>query len=205
MPFSAPVLVVEDDADCRELVVAILREAGYATREAGSAEEALSVARERRPAAVVSDVVLPKQSGYELCRRLREEFGELLPIVLVSGERTAALDTVTGLLIGADHYVTKPFTADELVAPVRRAVIRAGASARARRSSDGRALTDREREVLSLLAQGLSQAEIASRLVISSKTVATHIQRTLGKLNVRSRAEAVGLAYRSGLIDAPRS
>jgi DNA-binding NarL/FixJ family response regulator len=205
MPFSAPGLVVEDDAGCRELVVAILHEAGYATREAESAEEALSVARERRPAAVVSDVVLPKQSGYELCRRLREEFGELLPIVLLSGERTAALDTVTGLLIGADHYVTKPFTADELVAPVRRAVIRAGASSRARRLSDGRALTDREREVLSLLAQGLSQAEIATRLVISSKTVATHIQRTLGKLNVHSRAEAVGLAYRTGLIDTPLS
>jgi DNA-binding NarL/FixJ family response regulator len=152
------------------------------------------------PALVLLDVVLPHMSGYELCRILRDRFGETLPIIFVSGSRTEPLDSVAGLLVGADDYIVKPFVSEELIARVRRALTRSAELSRA----NGKAptgLTPREHEVLSLLAEGLTQNEIAERLVISPKTVATHIQRILGKLDVHSRAEAVARAYRLGLVD----
>ena len=90
---------------------------------------------------------------------------------------------------------------EELVARVRRALTRSAELGRTNGAATN-GLTPREREVLSLLAEGLTQDEIADRLVISPKTVATHIQRILGKLDVRSRARrAVARAYRLGLVD----
>src|SRR5262249_31647709 len=130
-----------------------------------------------------------------------DEFGEELPIILVSEERVDPLDRAVGLLIGADDYLVKPVDADEFLARVRRLVTRL----RPRRNGSGAlasefGLTKRELEVLHLLAEGSRPSEIATRLVISEKTVASHIQRTLVKLGVHSRAQAVALAYQEGLI-----
>src|SRR5262249_22151403 len=158
--------------------------------------------REERPALVILDVVLPGLSGLEVCRTLRLEFGELLPILFVSGSRTEPLDRVIGISIGADDYLVKPVDPEEMVARVRRCLLRS-ASARAhgaRPASRIHDLSPREHEVLRLLADGLKQEEIADRLVISPKTVATHIQRILAKLEVHSRAEAVALAFREGFV-----
>jgi len=84
---------------------------------------------------------------------------------------------------------------------VRRALARAAASSVREPQADAHDLTRREREVLLLLAEGLSQKEIATRLVISSTTVATHIQRILSKLELHSRAEAVAWAHRAGAVN----
>ncbi len=195
-----PILVVDDVANYRELVTTLLRQAGYAVEEASTAQEALEITDCEEPALVLLDVVLPEVSGYELCRRLRDRFGEALPIIFLSGTRTDPLDSVAGLLVGADDYVVKPFEPAELIARVRRALTRSVELQRANGSS-ANGLTPREREVLSLLSEGLTQSEIAGRLVISPKTVATHIQRILGKLDVHSRAEAVSRAYRLGLVE----
>jgi RNA polymerase sigma factor (sigma-70 family) len=195
-----PILIVDDHSSFRELVTTLLIEAGYGVREAASAREALELANDELPALVLLDVVLPEVSGYELCRTLRERFGETLPIIFLSGSRTDPLDSVAGLLVGADDYILKPFVPEEFIARIRRALTRSEELKR-RNESSGNGLTPREREVLNLLGQGLKQDEIADRLVISPKTVATHIQRILGKLEVHSRAEAVGQAYRLGLVD----
>jgi DNA-binding response OmpR family regulator len=188
------VLVVEDDEVIRQLLEAVLVEADFACEAVPDGEEGLKAARRRRPQLAILDVRLPGISGYEVCRALREEFGAELPIIFVSGERTEGLDRVAGLLVGADDYITKPFTTDELLARVRLQCRRApGARPR-------RVLTEREDEVLTMLAEGRDQTAISSSLSISSKTVGTHIEHILSKLGVQSRAQAVAMAYRSGLL-----
>jgi DNA-binding NarL/FixJ family response regulator len=89
----------------------------------------------------------------------------------------------------------KPFASDELLARIRALMRRARSG-----SAHWAGLTPREREVLQLLAEGLEQQEIAESLAVSSKTVATHIERILSKLGVRSRAQAVAAAYRERLV-----
>ena len=121
-------------------------------------------------------------SGYETCRELRDRYGETLPLVLLSGTRVEALDRVAGLLIGADDYIVKPFDPGELMARARLLIRRNGHEHRNGHSPSLDTLTAREGEVLDLLAEGRSQDEIAQELFITPKTVATHIQRILGKL-----------------------
>src|SRR5919198_1535629 len=145
-----PILIVDDDAATRELLSRLLTDCGYETREAASGEAALASAIERRPAVVLLDVHLAGLSGYEVCRRLRERFGQLLPIMFLSGERIEPHDRVAGLLLGGDDYVIKPFSPDEVVARVRRLLVRSGAVGGEQEGGlESAALTPREHEVLS--------------------------------------------------------
>jgi DNA-binding NarL/FixJ family response regulator len=193
------VLIAEDDAGFAAHVREVLSTADLEAMVASDGAEALELARARRPRAAILDVNLPKLSGYEVCRGLRELYGDGLPIVFLSGERTEDFDRVGGLMIGADDYLVKPFAADELLARLHALLRRAESTKERQRPHD---LTKRELEVLSLLAAGLEQVEIANRLVISPKTVSTHIERILSKLGVRSRAQAVALAFREDLLPA---
>jgi DNA-binding NarL/FixJ family response regulator len=189
---AATVLVVDDDADFRAFVRALLEGGGYRVVEAAGADEALN-GIEPEPSLVVLDVAMSPTSGYEVCRVLRARESDL-PILFVSGEQTEPLDRVAGLTLGADDYLVKPFEPGELLARVQ-ALLRRRLPQRGATS-----LTRRELEVLLLLADGLKQREIADRLVISPKTVGTHIEHVLSKLDVHSRAEAVAAAYRRDLI-----
>jgi DNA-binding NarL/FixJ family response regulator len=191
------VLVVDDDPAFRAFVVETLSGAGYATQEAGTGHEATLVARRARPSLVVLDLKLPDISGHEVCRRLRDLYGESLPIVIISGVKTDDLDRVAGLLLGADDYLAKPFEAGELLARIRRVALRSGSVLAASESNPLRdKLTPRERQVLQMLSDGLSQNDIAAELVISPKTVGTHLQHILSKLEVHSRTQAVAVAHR---------
>lgn len=192
------VLVVDDDEGLLTLVSTALADAGYQPITASRGEEALAVIRASPPRLAILDVNLPGLSGYELCRRIKEEIDPRLPVVFISGDRTESFDRVAGLLLGADDYIVKPFATDELVVRVRSVL---------RRSSPGvpermAALTKREVEVLRLLAHGHTQKDIADQLVISPKTVGTHIEHILEKLGVRSRSQAIALAYREDLVSA---
>jgi DNA-binding NarL/FixJ family response regulator len=193
---STLILVVDPDQKDGAAVAEVMRRAGWSTICASTGEEAMEIAQRERPCVVVLEVWLPRISGYETCRELREAFGESVSIVFTSGTRTEPYDRVAGLLLGADDYLAKPFAADELLARVRRLVERSGSPA----AGDGSNLTPREWEVLELVAEGLNQKEIASRLLISPKTVGTHIEHIFAKLGVRSRAQAVASAYRDESI-----
>jgi DNA-binding NarL/FixJ family response regulator len=200
MPTSpTTILVVDDDQGFRRFTTSLLERAGYTPVEASTGEAAVEAVQKERPALVLLDVKLPGISGYEVCRELKELFGRDLPVILVSGVRTDAFDRAAGLLIGADDYLSKPVHPDELLARIRRYA--APDEPLAERTLEASDLTKREREVLRLLARGLAQGEIARELVISEKTVATHIQHILEKLGVHSRAQAVALAHRSGLME----
>ncbi len=192
-----PVIVVDDDEDFRTMVSQLLGRVGYETRGVATGEQALAAARSERPALVLLDVHLPDVSGYEVYRALRAELGQDVPIIFLSGARTESYDRVGGLMLGADDYIVKPFVTDELIARVR------GMIARTRHPAPRRdhGLTNQELRILKCLAEGLTQGEIARRLFISPKTVATHIQHILGKLGVHSRAQAVAFAYQRGLLE----
>jgi DNA-binding NarL/FixJ family response regulator len=199
-----PILIVDEDPAFREFVAGLLLRAGFTTVEATTGHEAFATARRENPALVLLEVELPEISGYEVCRELRDTFGEQLPIIFVSGMRTEGLDRVAGLLIGADEYVAKPLQPGELLAKIRRCFSRLGILPRQKEDSSAvdlaSPLTPREQEVLSLLTEGLRTKAIAKRLYLSPKTVGTHIQRILNKLGVHSRAEAVAIVHREAQI-----
>lgn len=189
---SASVLVADGDGKARAKLANLLESAGYDVLLAEGGDEAIALAQEGEPSVAILEIPLDVLSGYEVCRALKSARGPAVSVLFLSGERTESYDRVAGLLVGADDYLVKPYAADELLVRVRRL------EARARPLSTGarEKLSPRESHVLRLLAQGLTQDEIAGRLEISPKTVGTHIEHVLQKLGVHSRAQAVALAFR---------
>ncbi|MET8145925.1 response regulator transcription factor [Sphaerisporangium sp. NPDC005288] len=117
------VLVVDDERNIRDLVGMALRFHGFEVVSAARGHEALEIARSGMPDLLVLDVMLPDLDGFELCRRLRAE-GDDVPVIFLTA-RDAPADTVHGLTLGGDDYVTKPFSVEALVARAR-AVLRRG-------------------------------------------------------------------------------
>jgi DNA-binding NarL/FixJ family response regulator len=196
---AARVLIVDDDGGFRAEVARVLARGGFEVQEASTGDEALGAAMER-PVAVVLEVVLPDADGLEVCRELRDRHGQSLPVIMVSGERSEPHDRVAGLLVGADDYLVKPVNGDELLIRLRRLLSRNGARPAAAVANGPGGLSPRETEILCLLAGGLGAVAISERLVISRKTVASHLQHVMAKLGVHSRAHAVAEAYRLGLV-----
>ena len=114
-------LVVDDEPTIVSLLSASLRFVGFDVRTAGSGEEALRVAAEFRPELLVLDVMLPDYDGFEVVRRLRAD-GRHLPVLFLTA-RDGVQDKITGLTVGGDDYVTKPFSLEEVVARIK-AVLR---------------------------------------------------------------------------------
>jgi DNA-binding NarL/FixJ family response regulator len=187
---------------------------------AGDGEEAVRVCREQAPDVVLMDVRMPVMDGIEATRRLATG-GDGAPRVLVL--TTFDLDEYVydALRFGASGFLLKDVAAerlfdavrvvaagDALLAPaVTRRLIGEFARMRPRPPAPPerlRELTPRETEVLRLVAEGLSNGEIAERLVVSEETVKTHVSRVLMKLGLRDRTQAVVTAYESGLV-VPRS
>lgn len=187
---------------------------------AGDGAEAVALCRTQRPDVVLMDVRMPEMDGIEATRRIVEEAGNATRILVLT---TFDLDEYVydALGAGASGFLLKDTTAESVFDAVR--VIAAGDAllsphvtrrligefARLRpnlpaRPAALRELTPRETEVLRHIAEGLSNAEIAERLVVAEETVKTHVSRVLMKLRVRDRAQAVVVAYESGLV-SPRS
>ena len=116
---TATVLVAEDDEDIRALVVYRLERSGYEVVQARDGEEALRLAAEREPDLAILDVMMPKLDGYEVTRRLRREPAtSRLPVILLTA-RSQEADVSQGFAAGADDYIRKPFSPDELRARVQ--------------------------------------------------------------------------------------
>ena len=124
---EAKLLVVEDDANILELLSASLRFAGFDVSTAMSGSAAVSAAREFGPDLVVLDVMLPDLDGFEVIRLMREG-GARTPVVFLTA-RDGTDDKVTGLTVGGDDYVTKPFSLEEVVARIRAVLRRTGGGA----------------------------------------------------------------------------
>jgi DNA-binding NarL/FixJ family response regulator len=180
---------------------------------ASDGAEALRVCAEHRPAVVLMDVRMPVMDGIEATRRLTA--GDGGPRVLMLTTFDLDEHVYDALAAGASGFLLKDATAERLFDAVR--VVAAGEALLAptvtrrligrfagRRPRPGprelEELTPRETEVLGLVAEGLSNAEIAARLVLGEETVKTHVSRILRKLGLRDRAQAVVAAYESGLV-----
>ncbi|HXF74405.1 MAG TPA: response regulator transcription factor [Actinomycetota bacterium] len=124
---EARILVVDDEASITDLVATVLRYEGFEVRTADSGRAALAAVTAFRPHLVILDIMLPDLDGFEVLRRLGRE-GERAPVLFLTA-RDATEDKVRGLTMGADDYVTKPFSLEELVARVRAVLRRAGAAA----------------------------------------------------------------------------
>ncbi|MCW2581459.1 MAG: mprA [Klenkia sp.] len=125
---EARLLVVDDEPNIRELLSASLRYAGFEVATAADGQQALAVAAQFRPDLLVLDVMMPGLDGFGVVRRLRQN-GTQTPVLFLTA-RDAAEDKVSGLTLGGDDYVTKPFSLDEVLARIR-AVLRRSLSARA--------------------------------------------------------------------------
>jgi DNA-binding NarL/FixJ family response regulator len=214
------VMIVDDQAMVREGFAALLRAQPDMTVVADAADgaQAVAVAREHRPDVILMDIRMPQLDGIAATRAvLATPPGGHRPRVLIL--TTFDLDDYVfdALSAGASGFLLKDATGAELVAAVR--VIAAGESLLApsvtrrlieeftargggRRPSPAvlSSLTARELDVLRLIARGQSNLEIAATLVVAEQTVKTHVTRVFAKLDVRDRAQAVILAYETGLI-----
>lgn len=176
--------------------------------EAGSGEEAVEQARRLGPDVVLMDMVLPGMDGAEAIAAIRTVCPHARALVLTSYREDAHVRRA--LAAGAVGYLLKDVSAEELADAIRnasqgRATLAPEATEALIRAATqppqpGFELTEREREVLSLLSAGLSNADIAERLVVSLATVKSHVSNILSKLGVESRTEAVALALRRGLV-----
>ena len=201
------ILIVDSEDASRLTAVQVAVRLGYDARPTRTADELVERLGHDRPALAIVEVELPGAgNGFEVMQQLHEAFDDALPVILVSARQTDAFDRTAGLMLGADDYLTKPLDPAELLARVKRSLRRAAPAlsnghASGNHNGADAGLSPREREILGLLAEGRTQRQIAEQLVISSKTVATHIQHVLSKLGVNTRAQAVAMAFQKGLVE----
>ncbi len=179
----------------------------YVVGEAGDGAQAVEMALALRPDVVVMDIKMPQLSGIEATKRIKAAAPNVRVLALSAYDDDPY---VWGLLeAGASGYVLKTAESRELISAIR--AVAAGRSAldpqiapriiaRAARPTPSSDLTEREREVLSLAARGLTNKQIGHDLDISDRTVQNHLANIYGKLNVQSRTEAVTAALQRGLI-----
>src|SRR3954453_10165744 len=152
------ILIVEDDPDIADLVARYLDKAGFTTERAVSGREALHAIAARPPALVVLDLMLPQLDGLEVCRLLRaNEATAAIPIIMLTA-RAEESERIVGLELGADDFLAKPFSPNELVARVRALLRRAhrAAGPRARTLTYGPIAIDADRHIVSLDGRDVS-------------------------------------------------
>ena len=223
----ADILIIDDDPQIRDVLRIALKQAGFATREAGDGAEGLAKALNGRDDLIILDIGLPAMDGFDLCRRLRAE--KDTPVLFLTA-RDDEIDRVVGLGLGGDDYVTKPFSPRELVARVRAILKRsqggAGANGTLRRGVleldparhlcrvDGQnvALTQREMAILSLLMSRpenvfakpqLSDAVYGPVIHVSDRTLDSHLRNLRAKLREAGAGDAIETVHGVGIRMGP--
>ncbi len=198
-------LLVDDHEVVRLGLATLLKDVACvsAVAEAGSAEEALKVVEEFKPDVVVMDIRLPGESGIEACRQIKAKYPEINVLMLTSYAEDAMV--FKAIEAGASGYVLKQVGNEQLINALEAAckgepvldpqitqklIDRVREQERVQHDTAFQRLTDRELEVLGLVAEGKSNAQISEALYLSEKTVSHHVSAILGKLNVSNRIEA---------------
>jgi FixJ family two-component response regulator len=208
-PMSAEkpvVFIVDDDRSMCEALERLLGTVGLKAHTFGSAREFISTRRPDVPSCLVLDVRLPGLSGLDLQRRL-VDMGPPMPIVIITAYADIPM-TVEAVKAGAVEFLTKPFRDQELLDAVQEAIDRdrtlrlERAEVTELRQTYG-SLTQREREVMTLVVTGLLNKQVAARLGTSEATVKAHRGQLMQKMRVESLAQLVRVAGRLGLLPPP--
>ena len=209
------ILLVDDHRLVREGLRRTLEDAGFEViGEAQNGAEALEMAERLRPHVVLMDVSMPVVDGITATRRMRTQAPDARVVVLTMHADTDLVDKARSA--GAAGYLLKDASGDEVVNAVQRAVegqrtISAGIGSaaptempeEAEEGADMPSLTERELQILQMLADGCAPAEVAERLFISPKTVRNHLTKVYDKLAVNSRSAAIVVALQHQLIELP--
>jgi NarL family two-component system response regulator LiaR len=176
--------------------------------EAANGEDAIQLCAQVLPDVVLMDMVMPDMDGVTATRVIRQQFPEVQVIALTSFKEKGLVQDA--LQAGAIGYLLKDVSADTLAQAIRAA--HAGRATLSQEAAQalvhaatqppvpGYDLTERERDVLALMVEGLNNTQIADRLVVSPSTIKSHVSHILAKLGVASRTEAAALAVRHGLV-----
>jgi NarL family two-component system response regulator LiaR len=176
--------------------------------EAADGEEAVRLCEHLQPDVVLMDLLMPKMDGVTATQLIKQRWPRIQVIALTSFKEKEYVEGA--LKAGANGYLLKNVSAEELVSAIRRAV--AGQPSLSPEAAQvliqkvnepapiGQDMTEREKEILALMAEGLSNSEIAERLVVSQSTVKFHVSNVLSKLGVTGRTEAVALAVKHHLV-----
>ncbi len=177
--------------------------------EAASGEAAIELCERIRPDVVLMDLVMPDMDGVAATRAIRQQFPTVQVMALTSFKEEGLVQKA--LEAGAIGYLLKDVSADELAKAIRAAQAGRGTlspeaaqalvHAATKPAPPGGDLTERERDVLALMIEGLNNTEIAEKLVVSRSTIKSHVSNILAKLDVSSRTEAVVLAIQHSILD----
>jgi NarL family two-component system response regulator LiaR len=208
------VLLVDDHSMVREGVRAFLLTQSdiLVVGEAGSGEEAIRLAQQHVPDVILMDLIMPGIDGVEATRRVKQVSPRTQIVVLTSYHEDEHI--FPALKAGALSYVLKDVSAGELASAIRKAatgeaVLHPRVAARVIQELQGRRadalnpfmeLSERELEVLKLIAAGMSNAEMAAKLVLSEKTIKGHVSNILNKLHLVDRTQAAVYAWREGIV-----
>jgi DNA-binding NarL/FixJ family response regulator len=200
------VLSVDDHPLLREGLAAVINADAQMTMvaQAASGAEALAMFRQHRPDVTLMDLRLPDMSGIDTMIAIRAEYPEARIVVLTTFEGDVEIQRA--LSAGARGYVLKTLPPRELAGVIKdvhagRRRVAVDAAAKLAQHMGDELLTPREREVLSLVAEGNRNRDIGTRLSITEETVKVHVKHLMDKLGARDRTEAVTIALRRGIID----
>jgi DNA-binding NarL/FixJ family response regulator len=189
------VLLIEDNADMRRNITTILEMENYRVIACADGRSGINRARESSPDVILCDIMMPELDGYGVLREVRSDRAlENLPFIFLTA-RGEKRDVRSGMNLGADDYITKPVTATDLLAAIEARMIRVRAGGTREFKPDfsspkpleALGLTPREAEVLLWVAQGKSNADIATILETTVHTVKKHLQNIFEKLGLETR------------------
>jgi DNA-binding NarL/FixJ family response regulator len=214
-PMALLILIVDDDSGIRVAVSDYLEICGYSVITAANGKEALSLLDQYHPHLLISDIRMPMMDGYDLVKQIRKrpEF-RIIPVIFLT-DKNSTEARIKGYTSGCDLYLPKPFEMAELAAIIRSLLDRLQNIQAEWRLSQPNLheteetkllleelnLTVREKEVLILLTQGLSNSEIGDKLFLSPRTIEKYVSSLLKKTNLNNRKELLRFSLENQLVE----